>query len=195
VPDDLTALRLDRLSRDYTAASRFNTNHAPPGSATGGQFTSASGAKQQPAKDQQKARPHHGPTKHELLATAAADRKRAEHLQHELAVLEQEQRDAAKAAAKAAKAAAGSNASGGAGGGAAAKAAQAAQHRKQAAQHRNHAHHHRRAGSHTKANHHAAAAHHHTQAATLLERIAALKVRIHELLDAAAKATAQANRM
>jgi hypothetical protein len=195
VPDDLTALRLDRLSRDYTAASRFNMNHAPPGSATGGQFVSAasSGAKPPPKGQESPGGPKHGQAKHELLATAAADRKKAGRLQHTLAVLEQEQRDAAKAAAKAASQARG--ASGGAGGGAAAKAAKAAQHRKLAAQHRNHAHHHRGAGNHTKANHHAAAAHHHTQAATLLERIAALKVRIHELLDAAAKATAQANRM
>lgn len=197
MPSDMTSLRLERISADYAAASRFNPNHAPPGSAAGGQFAAASssGAKTQPAKDGRKAQPKHGPTKHELLATARTDRAKAARLQHTLAVLVQEQSDAAKAAAKAAGRAAGGAASGGAGGGAAAKAAKAAEHRKEAAKHRNHAHHHRKAGNHAKANHHAAAAHHHAHAATLAEKIARLKVRIHGLLEAAAKATAQANRM
>jgi hypothetical protein len=178
-----------RWAQEWAAsAQRFNMNHAPAGSVTGGQFSSGGGgsgggkgsqggktaakpAAKRPAGHPAAGHPGagHAAQKAGLRAQAAADRLKARHLQQQLAVLVRQEAKAHAAAVHAA---------------AAAKKAHATA----------------RANANAASKKHATAAHHaHRKAskhhATLKQRIAGLRHQISTLLGQAKALDAQAAKL
>lgn len=141
------AKNIAQWEREKAGATRFNLNHAPAGSATGGQFTSGSkpgsGKSSGKTATSHAARPHaatphaaaaahggHPAEKRRLLAQVHADRMRIRRLETELHSLVTQEHAAQQSAKKAAATAA-----------AAKKAGHAAvHHHHKAAHHRHHRH-------------------------------------------------------